>query len=423
MMGSKRKGAPARRIASWGSAGEELVSEQVPRSRRGRSSALGLPRTLLEASNSRSNNLDFIRVVMASLVILTHAFDVFIETKLPEPLTFLTRGQLTSGAFAVGVFFLVSGYLVTASWRNSKSVFDFFRKRVLRVHPGFIVSCAICLLVVGPIAASDVGAYYSEISPLRFITDALLLEVVDMPPAFEAPYSVNGTLWMIQIEFLCYVLLGIIGGARLLNQGIVTLGIVVAWALMALPLFPAVFSRLPAQGTIAFLNSHFRFATFFFIGALGYLMRDRIPYRPSWAFGALAVFALGAATGTGYLLFPPAMAYLVAFVGFYPGLPIADFAKKRDLSYGIYLYGWPVQFILAAYLGRQMNPYLFSLISLLLACLAALGSWTFVEGPALRLKRRISPSAHQPAPDQVIESAPPVSWTEEEKLPAAADRR
>jgi peptidoglycan/LPS O-acetylase OafA/YrhL len=70
-----------------------------------------------------------------------------------------------------------------------------------------------------------------------------------------------------------------------------------------------------------------------------------------------------------------------------------------------------------------MNPYLFSLISLLLACLAALGSWTFVEGPALRLKRRISPSAHQPAPDQVIESAPPVSWTEEEKLPAAADRR
>lgn len=62
------------------------MSEQVPRSRRGRSSALGLPRTLLEASNSRSNNLDFIRVVMASLVILTHAFDVFIETKLPEPL-------------------------------------------------------------------------------------------------------------------------------------------------------------------------------------------------------------------------------------------------------------------------------------------------------------------------------------------------
>jgi hypothetical protein len=304
-MGSKRKGAPARRIASWGSAGEELVSEQVPRSRRGRSSALGLPRTLLEASNSRSNNLDFIRVVMASLVILTHAFDVFIETKLPEPLTFLTRGQLTSGAFAVGVFFLVSGYLVTASWRNSKSVFDFFRKRVLRVHPGFIVSCAICLLVVGPIAASDVGAYYSEISPLRFITDALLLEVVDMPPAFEAPYSVNGTLWMIQIEFLCYVLLGIIGGARLLNQGIVTLGIVVAWALMALPLFPAVFSRLPAQGTIAFLNSHFRFATFFFHRRAG--VPDAEPHSLSAFLGVWCARCVRARRSYGHWLpFVPA---------------------------------------------------------------------------------------------------------------------
>ncbi len=400
-----------------------VVSGRRPRPGQEGLARRGLPATLLEAGSFRSNNLDFIRLVMASLVILTHSFDVFIETKLPEPLTFLTRGQLTSGAFAVGVFFLVSGYLVTASGLSSKSIFDFFRKRVLRVHPGFIVSCAICLFLVGPIAASDVGAYYSEISLFRFIRDALLLEVVEMPPAFQAPYSVNGTLWMIQIEFLCYVLLGIILGARLLNKRVVALGIVAAWALMAVPLFPAVFSRLPAQGTIAFLNSHFRFATFFFIGSMGYLMRDRIPYRPSWALGALAVFALGAATGTGYLLFPLAMAYMVAFVGFYPGLPIADFAKKRDLSYGIYLYGWPVQFILAAHLGRQMNPYLFSLISLPLACIAAFVSWTFVEGPALRLKRRISPSAHGAVAPEAALAAVPSEWTEEEKLRAVAERR
>lgn len=341
-------------------------------------------------SATRENNLDFIRLVMASLVILTHSFDVFIPSSLPEPVTFVTRGQITAGAFAVGVFFLISGYLVTASWKSSRSVLEFFKKRVLRVYPGFLVACVLSLFVIGPLGARDVGEYYSGISIVRFLRDAMLLEMIEMPEAFVAPFTVNGSIWMIQIEFLCYVLLGLLGIARLLNPIVVGLGVLGAWFLMGVPSFPELFGSLPGYGTITFMNSHFRFANYFFIGSLAYLMRERIPYRSSLAVIALVAFIFGAATKSGLLFFPLAMAYLTAFVGFFPGLPIADFAKKRgDLSYGIYLYGWPVQFALAMLLGREQNPYWFSLLSLPFAALCAVFSWRLVEHPALRLKGRL----------------------------------
>lgn len=345
--------------------------------------------TLATVSRSRENNLDFIRLIMASLVVLTHSFDVFTPSSLPEPVTFVTRGQITAGAFAVGVFFLISGYLVTASWKSSRSALEFFKKRCLRVYPGFVVACIFSLWVIGPLGARNVSEYYAGVSIVRFIKDALLLEMIEMPGAFVAPFTVNGSIWMIQIEFLCYVLLGVLGIAKLLNRATVAFGVLLAWLLMSVPSFPDQFGALPGYGTISFMNSHFRFANFFFLGSLGYLMRDRIPYRRSLAYVALVAFALGAATKTGLLFFPVAMAYLTAFAGFFPGLPIADFAKRRgDLSYGIYLYGWPVQFALATLMGREQNPYWFSLISLPLAAICAVFSWHFVEHPALKLKGR-----------------------------------
>lgn len=356
------------------------------------------PITLLTVGSTRDNNLDFIRLIMASLVILTHSFDVFIPTTQPEPLTFVTRGQITSGAFAVGVFFIISGYLVTASWVSSKSVVEFFKKRVLRVYPGFIVACFVSLFLIGPLGASDVGQYYSGISGVRFLKDAFLLEMIEMPPAFVAPFTANGSIWMIQIEFLCYILLGILGAMRMLNRLTVVLGIVASWILMSVPSFPELFAAIPGYRTIAFMNSHFRFAHFFFLGSLGYLMRASVPYRSSLAYIALAAFVFGSVSKTGLLFFPLSMAYLTAFAGFYPGLPISGFAARRgDLSYGIYLYGWPVQFALATLLGRDQNPYWFSLLSLPLAALCAVFSWHFVEHPALRLKGRWTTRPERPA--------------------------
>ncbi len=64
------------------------------------------------------------------------------------------------------------------------------------------------------------------------------------------------------------------------------------------------------------------------------------------------------------------------------------FAIHTDLSYGIYLYGWPIQSTIAFFLDRAINPWALSAASLALAAAAAWVSWTFVEKPALALAHR-----------------------------------
>jgi peptidoglycan/LPS O-acetylase OafA/YrhL len=357
-------------------------------------------RRLSDASDGHANSLDFFRFVFACLVIITHSF-VFVRTDLPEPMDALTRGQMSAGAFAVYGFFLISGFLITASWFRSKGLFDYAKKRVLRIHPAFIVCCVICVFLVQPLGEADVSRYFAETNWLRFVKNALFLNKIELPDVGPIPFDlderqVNGSLWTIKIEFECYVLVALLGVVGLLRRAsVIALGLFAAWALFVIGHDPALLSKMPMQPLIKHFGAHFHFLTFFLFGALFYVLRAKVPHDGRLALIALAIFVLGAATRTGDYLFPPAISYGILYLGFHPKMPLRDFAKKRDLSYGVYLYGWPIQFLVAGVLGRDVNVYLFALICLPLACGAAALSWKFVEAPALRLK---SSTAYRPVP-------------------------
>jgi peptidoglycan/LPS O-acetylase OafA/YrhL len=104
------------------------------------------------------------------------------------------------------------------------------------------------------------------------------------------------------------------------------------------------------------------------------------------------------------LFFQPLVALAVAVLGGYlvfwfalhcPVLPISRFTNKTDLSYGIYLYAWPIQSSIAFFTDRSINPWALSVVTLALAAAAAAVSWTFIEKPALALAHRKS-SKSQP---------------------------
>ncbi len=63
-----------------------------------------------------SNNLDFLRLFFAILVVFSHSFPLGEGHERNEPLHVLTRGQATFGGLAVEAFFVISGYLITQSW-------------------------------------------------------------------------------------------------------------------------------------------------------------------------------------------------------------------------------------------------------------------------------------------------------------------
>jgi peptidoglycan/LPS O-acetylase OafA/YrhL len=132
-----------------------------------------------------------------------------------------------------------------------------------------------------------------------------------------------------------------------------------------------------------------RFAAFFLMGVCCYLYRDLIPRSRLLFWGALFFFMASAFCFRGLSFTGPFVgAYLLLYIAFHPRIQFHDFARSGDFSYGMYLYGWPIQQLLKLYFQPHLTPTsLFVWAVLFSACAAAL-SWRFVEKPALSLKPR-----------------------------------
>jgi peptidoglycan/LPS O-acetylase OafA/YrhL len=138
---------------------------------------------------SRANNFNFLRLLLATLVILSHSPEIVDGNRNREILTQIFH-TVSFGELAVDDFFILSGYLIMQSWQRDPRLFDFFKKRILRIYPGFIVASLISAFVFGPLGAQP-HEYFSKFSYFSFFQDMSLLRVPNVPAAF---------CW----DFICY---------------------------------------------------------------------------------------------------------------------------------------------------------------------------------------------------------------------------
>ena len=95
----------------------------------------------LSGPDARDNAFDTVRLFAASAVVVSHSFALTRGSDLTEPLFRLTQGQATIGLSAVGVFFIVSGVLISRSFDRSKTAARF----ALKVG---LLDRLVCVLVV-----------------------------------------------------------------------------------------------------------------------------------------------------------------------------------------------------------------------------------------------------------------------------------
>ncbi len=347
----------------------------------------------MQAANPhKSNNLDLMRLCFAALVLLSHAFEMVDGNRHREPLTAIF-GTVSSAELGVDCFFILSGFLISASWQKDPRWRSFLQKRVLRIVPGFVVAYLVSVLVVGAIGSDSVAGYFHQLDVRRFFKELIKLCAPVTPPVFAGhPYPfVNGAMWTIHYEFSCYLLVLALGLAGMLARTRVVLAL---WgALLALLVAYAHHPFAPGELAEFDTGSVLRFLAMFLAGAA--MFRTGFHRRRSPLLVALAVAALAAGMTqhlTAELAIATAGAYLLFVIGFTP-LRHAEARKLPDVSYGLYLYGWPVQKLVVAAMVAPA-PLVVFLLSLAGALAAGAASWFLVEKPAMSFRRtRRAPAA------------------------------
>jgi peptidoglycan/LPS O-acetylase OafA/YrhL len=95
---------------------------------------------ILRRKSVRNHQFDLLRILLATLVLLSHAPEITDGNVSRELFHRLTHAPMTFVLLGVDVFFVLSRYLIVQSWLGDPELLNFFRKRVLRIVPGYLVA-------------------------------------------------------------------------------------------------------------------------------------------------------------------------------------------------------------------------------------------------------------------------------------------
>ena len=319
----------------------------------------------------RANNFDTLRIVAALGVVVAHSIPLTYGPTRLDTLWAFSHGRATIGSVAIQVFFIISGYLITASYINTKNPRRFVRARVLRLVPALIVVLAVLAFIAGPLLTSlPLHEYFRSALPYR----AVFGLSDHLPGVFtNNPFSsgIDGSLWTLRYEGLCYVVVFCLGLARLLRRG------VVAGLFLLLLLARLHFGSHPAL----------EFGALFAAGAVIFFLQP--PLRGLIAIPCAVIWLLSLKLGGFTLISDTLGAYLVIYLGLAPGFRLPNLAAYGDLSYGVYIYAWPIQQVFGVRLSNDPSGWLINIaLTLPLVLLLAFLSWHLVESPALQLKNK-----------------------------------
>ncbi len=333
--------------------------------------------TIATAWAAQRNNFNLMRLVAAWLVIYGHAWAIT-GSSGQDLLADLT-GFRFAGAIAVDMFFVVSGFLITASLQRN-SARGYLLSRGLRIVPALVACVAVSTFVLGPLLTTATDYWSQPMTWQYFLINASLwVSRFQLPGVFDAhPLSVvNGSLWTLPIEAKLYLLLMVAWLFGLLAPKRYT----PLWALALLLGYALAWHYWPLPDHI---QKYAECTAFFITGSLLWVQRERIRLSGAVVLALLALAAVTHGSRWAHLPYFALLSYGSLYLGLRVRLPMI---RHTDLSYGLYLYGWPAQQLAWMLpLGKSVtgNIVIATAIALTFAAL----SWFVVERPALRLKKR-----------------------------------
>ncbi len=339
---------------------------------------------------TKDNNFYLARLLLAFSVIFGHAFALS-EYEVHEHARVLGDFYALLG---VNGFFVVSGYLVTASLLTHKSLVDYTLARFLRIVPGLWVMLFVTVPLVLLLGVPDFPPNSETLATAAiYIVKNMAIMPVEYRIAgiFDTmPVSaINGSIWSLRFEVLCYIALAILAATRILQLRSLIL-------LLTIILIIASMTVASQMSDGFFLYRIVRTHSLFFFGCSVALYSNKIKtslplaimlVAAAWALADVVQSYQPVFLAVGYLIFSLAYSPSRIFRQISEIVSLKQFGSP-DLSYGIFLYSFPIQQLL--YFNHvTVSPYWNIIATLILSGICAYFSSTYVEKPALRLRHRL----------------------------------
>ena len=332
------------------------------------------------------NSYDFVRCCAASAVLFSHHFDLngFAEPRVPF------YGE-DFGQLAVAVFFSLSGFLIAQSLNKKDDAARFFAARILRIFPNLI-----CVLVVTSLATIVAYGNYSHIwQHLAYVARNLTMFlggvsfIVPGVLADATRQSLNDPLWTLPHELWLYVSLFVICGAVARARSAAILGTAIGLSVFRMTDMDGVLIGPLEAGDIVNLGSYF------FAGAAVSVFWSGFA-RFHLVIGCAGLAAL-IAIGSDFTALKP-LTLAACILGLGSSQAMAWFARGGDASYGMYLFGWPVQQLCIHWIGSFWCS-----LALAFLATAAVGyaTWHGFERRALSYRDSVA---------QLLRSSSPINW-------------
>jgi len=333
---------------------------------------------------NRPSGFDYMRLVLSTGVIAQHTLNVVYGERAAVSLLRSPAG--IPFVMILPMFFALSGFLVAGSLERNRSLISFIGLRAIRLLPALSFETTLSALVLGPLFTTvSLKAYFSDPEFSAYFLNIIGWIHYTLPGVFlvnPTPDTVNVQLWTIPVELKCYVALAILAFVGAIGRRSVT-----AWIVVAMQLFLVLLLiRRPSPDHPALAPSLVLIGCFL-AGVCLYRLRASIPLTLPLGATAIALCVGLLVIPRGYWLLPLPAAYATVFLG------ALNPRRNRillsgDYSYGLFLYGFPIQQAVAA--QSWCHDWQTNLaVAYPIAFLLAFVSWWLVERPAMRLKSLI----------------------------------
>lgn len=306
----------------------------------------------------KENCFNFLRFFFALTLILSH-FCTLTEHDQLLPIT---------GSTSVKAFFTISGFLVTYSYiRRDYNLVSYAKRRFARIMPAYAITILFCILIGWMITSLNTVEFFSSKQTLRyFLANITMLNWLEpeLPNTFQNnPWpQMDGSLWVMKQEVLFYIFVPFFiylankTGKKWICLPILTLFIII---------YP-------------FVNDQTRYFSYF-IGGMSLMFYFDLFNKYFIYIFVLSIIAVTVIGG-----FLDTLAFPIILIGIaYHCKPFNIFRKLDNITYGLFLYHFPIIQLLIHYGVAEYNLTLCFLLTIMATSILATLSWFYIEKPLM----------------------------------------